>query len=274
MNLNRLKRKAAAGLDLLGFNAAGFAVQKLLLSPFVRAVNYHDVTPQFAKNFETHLQFYSKHFVNVAEADLRGFLNGKPWPHSKPGLLLSFDDGLASHIEIVAPLLEKYGFTGWFFVPAERVTSRKALGLREEITDERRLNIDDLRKLDQNHVIGSHTTTHCRLSEDLDQQTLSFEITKSKSLLEDALQHEVNIFCWVGGEEFTYSKAAADLIKEGYDLSFMTNNAVVRPKANPLQIQRTNIEAENPLSLVRFQLAGFLDVIYSPKRRRVNSLTQ
>lgn len=273
MNLNRLKRKAAAGLDLLGFNAAGFAVQKLFMSPFVRAVNYHDVTPEFAKNFETHLQFYAKHFVNVAEADLRAFLDGK-WSHDKPGLLLSFDDGLASHVEIVAPLLEKYGFTGWFFVPAERVTSRKSLGLQEELTDERRLTIDDVRKLDQNHVIGSHTTTHCRLSSDLDQQTLSFEILKSKSLLEEALQHDVNIFCWVGGEEFTYSKAASDVIKDGYDLSFMTNNAVVRPKANPLQIQRTNIEAENPLPLVRFQLSGFLDLIYLPKRRRVNNLTR
>lgn len=273
MNLNLVKRKAAAGMDMLGINAAGLALQRAFLSPFIRVINYHDVPPQFAKNFEEHLKLYSEAFANVAESDLRGFLKGDPWPHDKPGLILSFDDGLASHIETVAPLLEKYGFTGWFFVPAERVTTRSSLGLEEEKTDEKRLSPNDVKTLDANHVIGSHTTTHCRLSADLDQEKLSFEILRSKSLLEDALGHTVNVFCWVGGEEFTYSKAAADLIKSGYDLSFMTNNAVIRPGTNPLQIQRTNIEAENPLSLVRFQLAGFLDLIYLPKRRRVNKLT-
>lgn len=274
MNLNLVKRKAAAAMDMLGVNAVGFALQKAFFSPFIRVINYHDVPPQFAKNFEEHLRLYSAAFVNVSEAGLRGFLQGNPWPYGKPGLILSFDDGLASHIETVAPLLEKYGFTGWFFVPAERVTTRSALGLEEEGTDEKRLTREDVKTLDANHVIGSHTTTHCRLSDDLDQEKLSFEIIRSKSLLEHALGHEVSIFCWVGGEEFTYSKAAADLIKEGYDLSFMTNNAVIRPGTNPLQIQRTNIEAENPLSLVKFQLAGFMDIIYSAKRRRVNNLTR
>lgn len=274
MNLNLFKRKVAAGLDVLGVNAAGFALQKVFFSPFLRVVNYHDVPPELAANFEEHLKFYSKCFVNVAEGDLRGFLKGKTWPHDKPGLILSFDDGLASHIETVAPLLEKYGFTGWFFVPAERVITRSELGLEEETTDEKRLTTDDVRTLDVNHVIGSHTTTHCRLSADLDREKLSFEIERSKSLLEEALGHDVRIFCWVGGEEFSYSKAAAGLIRDEYDLSFMTNNSVIRPGTNPLQIQRTNIEAENPLSLVRFQLAGFLDIIYSPKRRRVNNLTR
>jgi len=53
----------------------------------------------------------------------------------------------------------------------------------------------------------------------------------------------------------------------------MTNNAVITPSTCPLQLQRTNIEAEDPLWLVRFQLSGFMDVFYAGKRRRVNRLT-
>ena len=83
----------------------------------------------------------------------------------------------------------------------------------------------------------------------------------------------MEIFCWVGGEETSYSSEAAKLISENYKYSFMTNNAVIRPGDDPLQLQRTNIEAENPLELVRFQLSGLMDVYYTGKRRRVNRLT-
>ncbi len=42
----------------------------------------------------------------------------------------------------------------------------------------------------------------------------------------------------------------------------------------PLQIQRTNLEAAWPLDVVRFQLSGVMDALYAPKRRRVNRLTR
>jgi hypothetical protein len=53
----------------------------------------------------------------------------------------------------------------------------------------------------------------------------------------------------------------------------MTNNFVNRPDTHPLQLQRTNIESENPLWLVKFQLSGLMDLLYLGKRRRVNRLT-
>lgn len=265
MNANSIKRRIASAFDLVGINSLGFAFQRWFLSPFIRVVNYHDVTPEQAANFESHLQFFSSRFTDVDEKRLRGFLNGDPWQAKKPGIILSFDDGLASHAETVAPLLEKYGFTGWFFVPAERVDPHSAA--------EGCATADQILSLTKKHVIGSHTTTHCRLSSGLPDETLRSEVVGSRSILETALGHEIRIFCWVGGEEFSYSRAAADLINEAYELGFMTNNAPVRPATDPMQLQRTNIEAENPLSLVRFQISGMLDLIYLPKRRRVNKLT-
>jgi peptidoglycan/xylan/chitin deacetylase (PgdA/CDA1 family) len=227
------------------------------------------VPPEQAANFESQLQYYSSRFADVNEQKLRGFLKGEPWTNDKPGIILSFDDGLASHAEVAAPALEKYGFTGWFFVPADRVMATTG-GSNEDGT----ASPDQIVSLARNHIVGSHTTTHCRLLSGHAEEKLRYEILESKAMLSAALQHEVNIFCWVGGEETTYSKAAADMIKTGYDLSFMTNNAPIGPNTNPLQLQRTNIEAENPLSLVRFQISGILDLLYLPKRRRVNKLTR
>jgi peptidoglycan/xylan/chitin deacetylase (PgdA/CDA1 family) len=276
MNPNAVKRKIASVFDATGINSAAFALQKGLLSPFVRVVNYHDIHPQHIGNFEAHLGFYSERFVNVNETALRDLLKNGKWPHRKPGIIISFDDGMRSHFEVAAPLLEKYGFTGWFFVPAGWIAERIALNQEaaDHVGDQSTLTTEQIRQLDSSHVVGCHTETHCRLTSDLPEEKVRFETLGAKKSLEDLLGRTVDIFCWVGGEENTYSKTASDLIRQAYSLGFMTNTAVVRPGTDPMQIQRTNIEAENPMSLVRFQLGGFLDLIYLPKRRRVNRLTR
>ena len=78
----------------------------------------------------------------------------------------------------------------------------------------------------------------------------------------------------VGGEEWSYSQEAAERIRAvGFGFSFMTNNAVIRPGAELLQVHRTNVEAHFDPALMRLCLSGFYDVLYLPKRRRVNRLT-
>jgi peptidoglycan/xylan/chitin deacetylase (PgdA/CDA1 family) len=279
MGLNSVKRFAAQVFDLCGLNSAGHFVQRLALSPFIRVINYHDIPAHLSENFSAQLRFYATRFVNVGYQDLVDFLQGGKWRHDRPGLIISFDDGLRSHYEVAAPLLEKHGFTGWFFVPAgliEGIGGRSAAdaAASSPLSADENLTLEQLRYLDSHHVVGCHTETHCRLSKDVPTEKLQTEILEAKRMLERALGHSMKIFCWVGGEEYTYSREAAQFIKQGYELSFMTNNAVVRHKTNPLQLQRTNIEAENPLWLVRFQTSGLMDIAYYPKRKRVNRLTE
>lgn len=274
MNANAIKRKIAQVFDVFGINSLGHFVQRGALFPFIRVVNYHVIPAEHAANFAEHLKFYSSRFINVDEQMLRDFLDGKKWPHDKPGLIISFDDGTRDHADIAAPLLEQYGFTGWFFVPSGWMTDpngEKAEFVPEDVEP---LTHQQLRYLDENHVVGCHTETHCRLTADLSEEKLRFETVDAKKHLEELVGHKVTSFCWVGGEEYTYNAKAAEFISyERYGYAFMTNSAPVTKNTNSLQLQRTNIEAENPLSLVRFQLSGFMDLAYYGKRKRVNRLT-
>lgn len=196
------------------------------------------------------------------------------WEPAKPGLLLTFDDGLRSHAAVVAPLLEKYGMTGWFMVPAAVVHNAPGARNWEHTVGEETLDFEALRRLDRNHVVGCHTFSHRRLEASLTPEEIAWEIPEAKRQFEEWLEHPIDIFAWVGGEEWTYSAAAAAAIREaGFRISFMTNNALIRPGDNLLQIQRTNIEAHFPPAVTRFGLSGFFDVMYGPKRRRVNRLT-
>jgi hypothetical protein len=108
------KAGLATGFDVTGLSRAQYSCSASFW-PWARALNYHDVPAAHARAFEEQLRFFALHFVNVGPAELAELHAGR-WSHPKPGLLLTFDDGLRCHADVVAPLLE-YGFTGWFTVP-------------------------------------------------------------------------------------------------------------------------------------------------------------
>src|SRR5689334_16033696 len=109
----------ALGMDVSGLNW-WLHRRQLTRLPFIRIVNYHDVPPCHARSFERQLQFFKRRFVVTNRCGLQDLLAGH-WSYDRPGLLITFDDGLKSHAQVAAPLLEKYGFSGWFFVPTEFV---------------------------------------------------------------------------------------------------------------------------------------------------------
>jgi peptidoglycan/xylan/chitin deacetylase (PgdA/CDA1 family) len=277
---NRLARVLARTMIV----HAADAIQRRLHHPFIRVVNYHSVSRRDAAAFEAQLAWYRRSFVPVDEAGLLALLNGE-WQYPNPGLIISFDDGLRTDYDVAAPLLEKHGFTGWFFVSVgllqTSITEQRSIAREMRIApsdeyDDGRVFVseDELRMLARKHVIGCHTSTHVRLREGLTPDQLCAEVAVAKNKLESVLSKEVTTFCWVGGEETSYSRSAAKVIAaSGYKLSFMTNSQPVTARTNPLQLQRTNVEASEPIELVALKLSGLVDLYYYRKRRRVNHLT-
>jgi len=269
--------------DVTGINALLHRLQCLALSPFIRAVNYHGVPAQHAARFERQLRWYAEHFVAVGVDDLVQLQRGV-WPHPRPGLLLSFDDGQRSVYEHALPAIERLGLRAWVLVapgfvdaPADSQYSyaqshsitcdRPAAGTDTRVA----MSWDEIRDASRRgHVIGSHTYTHRRLPETTPDEVLHHELVDSRAALEAQLGAGVPIFCWVGGEEHAYSPRAAVAIRAaGYRIGLMTNNQVFRPGNDLLQVQRSNVEAAWPLPVVRFLLSGFMDLYYRPKRLRI-----
>lgn len=282
--MNPRKLALARAFDATGLNHALLALQRLG-GPYIRALNYHDVPHSAAAGFEAQLGLYVRYFEPVGLDQLLAFLEYR-WRPRRPGLMLTFDDGLRTHAEVVAPLLERYGFPGWFAVPAgfpdfevkdhaEFMRSRRVSYRPEEFQDGRSLlDWGDLRRLDAKHVICCHSFNHRRLEAKLSDTECALEITQAKARLEEGLGHEVPVFVWVGGEEWSYSAEAARIMREaGFRITLMSNSAQIRSGDDPFQLQRTNIEADYPQSLVRFSLSGAFDLLHLPRRRRVNRLT-
>ena len=274
----------AAAFARTGLSSLGRVLQAKLVGPHVRIVNYHDVPPSRAGAFERQIERLAEHFEPVALDDIIK-LHEERWTAARPGLLLTFDDGLRSHHDVVAPILERYGFRGCFFVPvgfvdtppeqqAEWARAHEIL-VADEYQDHRvALTWDETRELDARHVVGGHTWDHVRLRSGLPPEVLRREIADARERLGKELGHPVDVFAWVGGEESSYSAEAARAIREaGFRFSMMTNNAVVRPTTDLRHLQRTNLEARFPEALVDLSLSGFYDLLYTAKRRRVDRLT-
>ncbi len=253
---------------------------------YVRAINYHATPTRFQENFRNHLAFFQRRFAPVTHEDLVRFFEDGRWGKAKPGLIISFDDGLRSNYSVAAPLLEEFGFTGWFFPPTDFINcpvEQQADFARDHQVDvdpeaprgERiAMTWEELRTLAQRHVIGCHTQSHRRLGDGCTDEQLDAEIVEGKAVLEAGLGRTTDVFCWVGGEESSYSARAAERIRSaGYRFSFMTNSAPIRPGTDPLQLQRINVDASWTTDWAAFQVCGLLDVLYTGKRRRVVGAT-
>jgi len=256
-------------------------LQRFSLMPFIRVVYYHDVPARRAQSFREQLRLFARLFVPASRDDLKVLLRDGSWPHTKPGIILTFDDGLRSHFEVAAPLLQEFGFQGWFFVPADLVALQPAVqpeaALRHCVHHEWETNRDprvfmtqrQLLELARRHVVGCHTATHERLSRQLSPQQLDSQIAGAQCRLESIMDRPIDSFSWVGGEEWAYSAAAMREIAGRFDYAFTTNTALTRPGGRALEINRTHIEPSFSPALVRLQLSGLMDLFYRNKRRRL-----
>jgi peptidoglycan/xylan/chitin deacetylase (PgdA/CDA1 family) len=282
--VSRSKALVGRALDACGLLRVAAAAQRTLLQRSIRVAYYHDVAPGDAPRLDAQLAQLLRRFHPATKRDLERLLFESVWPHRRPGLMVTFDDGLRSHAEIVAPLLEKHGMQGWFFVPVGLLQAPVALQPQlarqnlvlhaNDVTRDPRIfmTLAQMRELARIHVVGCHTASHIRLSADLGEPELRYQIAGAKHALEYALQQPVDSFSWVGGEEWACSAAAARQVAEHFRFSFTTNTRPVRAGSSPWQLDRTHLEADFPDWLVRLQLSGLMDLYYAAKRRRLRPL--
>jgi peptidoglycan/xylan/chitin deacetylase (PgdA/CDA1 family) len=281
--VNVLKRGAAAVLRGTGMTALSRALHRAALAPFIRVLYYHDVPRVMSRAFASQLAALKQSFVPASRADLECLLTEGQWPHERPGIIVTFDDGLRSHSEVVAPILDELGYEGWFFVPVDLIISaadeHPVLASQHGVLhgcDTARdprvfMTVDQLVALSRRHNVGCHTASHVRLSDDLSEAQLQLQIVNAKQGLEAVLGRPVDSFSWVGGEEWAYSPAAARCIARHFDYAFTTNTRVTRPGTSRLMIDRTHVEASFPPALVSLQVSGLMDLYYRSKRRRIAS---
>ncbi len=150
-------------------------------------------------------------------------------------LLLTFDDGYASHFELVASLLIRYRFMGTFFVTVDRIGRPGYLAWEQ------------LRKLVfLGMEIGAHGLTHRPLTS-LSRRELEEELVQSKGALEQQLGVPIHALAAPGG--FWNSAVAEAAKRAGYDAVWVSTIGTNGRETNPAALRR--VVVRQPFSAPR-----------------------
>lgn len=137
---------------------------------------YHDIVTSSDKSsgFQNESAFQYKVEKTAFEEQIKA-LQGK-------NVVFSFDDGGVSFLTEAAPILEKYGFKGVFFIATDSIGTPGFLSANQ------------IKELDKRgHIIGSHSCSHPHNMSLLLDSEIEREWEASIRVLEEILGHKVEI---------------------------------------------------------------------------------
>lgn len=125
-------------------------------------------------------------------------------------VVLTFDDNNKDQFENALPILQKYNYSGIFFIPTAYINKRGGV-----------MTWDMLKTLvKENMEIGGHSSTHPNLRVIPKEQLYNEELIGSKAILEKNLGITINFFAYPGGAK---SKTVVQAVKDtGYTSAVTT----------------------------------------------------
>ena len=163
----KIKKIIAFILNFLGIlNLLIWYQKKKYQGNYIRLINYHNTDKMSPRTFHKQLKWFTEYFQNVDYQEFERFLSSETKGIGKPGIMLTFDDGLEGNYLYGRDLLNKEGFTGYFMVSSDLIGKEDYMN-KEQIKE----------LLSEGHVIGCHTATHHRMNENDSNEVLEHEIT-------------------------------------------------------------------------------------------------
>ncbi|MBS1549841.1 MAG: polysaccharide deacetylase family protein [Bacteroidetes bacterium] len=188
--------------------------------PGVHIINSHFVTPHAheinrdTEIFESYLKYLHgfARFINLEEATER--IEKKQIPEDEVLIAFTFDDGFEECYTVIAPLLEKYGVRGAFFINSNYIESSTAyqqeFNKRIATYTKKPMNWQQVIDLHQRgHLIGSHNLDHSNFAE-LDGKEIERQLSENKKTLEDKLKYSCDYFAWTYGQLQHFPKSALE----------------------------------------------------------------
>jgi peptidoglycan/xylan/chitin deacetylase (PgdA/CDA1 family) len=237
---------------------------------YIVGINYHDVKKIFEQNFTFQLKYFFNNYEIVDQKKLDAFLLGN-WPYKKPGVMLHFDDGFRSHYDVVAPALDRFGFTGWFHIITECADN---LGFNPfKHSNYESMNWYQIKDLAaRGHEICSHTCSHKRMKESLNKEEIEYEVLFSFERITRELGKSPGAFCWPGGEIDAYDRRAMKLIMSNYRYAFPSFTKIITTSTSPYAITRCNIEASWPIASFLLSKSFFWELKHKKKSAFYNKM--
>lgn len=263
--------------------------QRILPKPQAVVVAMHETPLTMKHRFRAQLEWAAQRFTITSLERFAALWDAdtqREAPFEKPLLLFTFDDGRESNYLVAAPLLEKFGGRGVFFVVpdfAECGDEVQALKFyRSRINPGARLEMEDSSSEDwkpmnpaqiadlaaRGHSVGNHTLTHERLT-GLSPERLQTEICASSLKLAAWTQKPIEAFAWTFGWN-EIDGAAWNVIRAQHRFCFSPcAGAIDGRREQPSLLWRREIEVRYSEAELRFSYSGLVDLWWANRRKRL-----
>jgi peptidoglycan/xylan/chitin deacetylase (PgdA/CDA1 family) len=233
--------------------------------PGIHIINSHYVTSGFHNKdedwemFDSYLKFLTTigKLCNIEDALLKmqkNEIGGK-----EVQIVLTFDDGFEECYTVIAPLLEKYGVRGSFFINANYIESgmsyQNQFSKRIHLNSKKPMSWAQVKDLhDRGHLIGSHTLDHENLS-NLSEEDIEVQIVKNKEVLEQKIQYHCEHFAWPYGREVDFPSEAFLIVKKNHKYIFSSANYNKYYSRGTSIINRRHLEPFWPVPHIKYFLS-------------------
>lgn len=178
--------------------------------------------------FVTHMKTLADNgYHSISPAQLYDYLVWNKTLPEKP-VMITFDDSRAEHSAIAAPVMEKYGFRGVFFIMTITYNKKNYM-TREQIASLAKAG----------HTVGLHTWDHTMVTKYKDPADWQKEVAKPKEQLEKIVGMPVEYFAYPNG---VFNHECAEELNKYFKLSFSLSTK--RDSTLPLQTVRRIIVPE------------------------------
>ena len=203
-------------------------------------------------------------------------------------ILITFDDGFISTFEAADKILDSKNLKGCFFLPFDFIKEAGQVSWKKFVSNNiynGTLSEDDILSFQQpmgkkqigylisvGHAIGSHTNSHCNLSEVSSIDVFNKELKGSKNDLERMSNVVIDMIAYPFGGLKHINSIALKQIKNSCKFCFSNIRGINDSNTNPLAIRRQNILPDMPISYVGFLIEGGLNWYWSNHRKRLDQL--
>lgn len=237
----------------------------------VRVLCFHDVPD--AAWFDTVVGFLAEQYTLITPTQF----HERAFDAKQLNLLLTFDDGYQSWVDVAAPVLERYGTKGLFFTCSGLLDAadmgEEAVGrfTRERLQLQRRRQVltwEGARQLiARGHTIGGHTISHSRLST-LTNDDLVREVREDKERLEEMLTVQLQDFAYPFGRATDFTNETIKVVAAtGYSHQYDASSGFARVDdlGSVRTIPRTLLDEELVSVGIKHLAEGGYDIVQSIK---------